>query len=302
MKRQSVLLPKYYTLGIFCFLAAMFLIGSFFDYPISKMLYNSANGFGIFLAAFGEYPAALGFTAAGALLLIARSKENKLSMLLQYLGGGLLIFFGTVMAAMMPSRYIKIPLPLLICIGLLCSGAVIFLMIRLCKNANRKTILRTAAVIFFVIFAEMLLVNLIKIPWGRPRMRLVSVNPEAFFMPWWMAGSELKNTLMAAGVAAEEFKSFPSGHTANAATLILLGLIPLLNQKLANKKILLVSIGFGWGCLVAFSRIIMGAHYLTDTVVGFGVSLVVMLLLSNIMLGNQTQELSTASHVIPCNS
>ena len=47
-------------------------------------------------------------------------------------------------------------------------------------------------------------------------MRLVTNDPRACFMPWWQTGSSLKDTLVAAGVAGEEFKSFPSGHTGNA--------------------------------------------------------------------------------------
>lgn len=106
-------------------------------------------------------------------------------------------------------------------------------------------------------------------------MRLVADDPRAYFMPWWQTGSQLKDTLVAAGVAAEEFKSFPSGHTGNAAVLILLGLLPQLNGRLEKKKPLLLGIGFGWTALVALSRIIMGAHYLTDTAIGFTITLLV---------------------------
>ena len=39
-----------------------------------------------------------------------------------------------------------------------------------------------AAVFLLVIFADILVVNLIKIPWGRARMRLVAVDDRAYFM------------------------------------------------------------------------------------------------------------------------
>lgn len=47
-----------------------------------------------------------------------------------------------------------------------------------------------------------------------------------------------------------------------------LAVLPLLNASLAPKRRLLLCIGCAWGCTVAFSRIIMGAHFLTDTAVG----------------------------------
>ena len=51
----------------------------------------------------------------------------------------------------------------------------------------------------------------------------------------------MKNYLMALGVAAEEFKSFPSGHTGNAACAILLVILPLVCQKLKGKENIPVS-------------------------------------------------------------
>lgn len=61
----------------------MMLVGSIFDYSISCALYNNKNIFGIFLAGYGEYPAALGLTAAGTLLIAGRSRECRRKMFLQ---------------------------------------------------------------------------------------------------------------------------------------------------------------------------------------------------------------------------
>jgi len=52
--------------------ALLMIVGSFMDYPISMALYNESNPFGIFLAAYGEYPAMLGLLAAGVLLIAGR--------------------------------------------------------------------------------------------------------------------------------------------------------------------------------------------------------------------------------------
>ena len=125
---------------LYLFLAVMLAVGSIFDYPISQALYNESNLFGIFFAAYGEYPAMLGFVAAGALLIVGRNREKKL-----------------------------------------------------------------------------------------------------------------------------------------------IGLLPRLNKRFAGKRRLLVGIGFAWACIVAFSRIIMGAHYLTDTVIGLSVGLACLILVDRIV-------------------
>lgn len=268
---------------LFLFLAVLLVVGSFFDAPISRALYNESSLFGSFFAAYGEYPAMLGFVAAGALLVIGHNRKRKVIGILQILSGAVLAVYGGLMACMLPTLYLTWPVPVIAFVGVICSAGTAAGLVWLCKNAPREEIIRVAAVIFFTILAELVLINLIKIPWGRPRMRLIARDPRATFMPWWQPGGELKNLLVAAGVAAEEFKSFPSGHAGNAVMLMLLGLLPRLNGRLAGKRCLLVGIGFIWACVVAFSRIIMGAHYLTDTVVGFAVGLACLLLVNRLV-------------------
>lgn len=121
-------------------------------------------------------------------------------------------------------------------------------------------------------------------------MRLVVSDSRAFFMPWWQIGSEVKSTLLAAGVASEEFKSFPSGHTANAATMLLLGVIPFLNPRYQRYKRWFFIVGFVWAAMVALSRIIMGAHYLTDTVVGFLIGVLCVYMISAAFFARKKDE------------
>lgn len=268
------------ALAFSLFLLVLLAAGSFADLSISRALYNESSLFGQALAAYGEYPAALGWVCAGVLLIVGRNREKKFPAVLQILGGGVLAVFGALMTCVMPTLYLDWPRPLLFLIGLACSCAAGVLMVRLGRHAQRDTILQTAAALFFAILAEMLLINLVKIPWGRPRMRLIANDARAVFLPWWKPGTELRDQLAALGVAAEEFKSFPSGHAGNAMTMTLLGLLPQLDPRLAPKRRLLVCIGFAWACLVSFSRLIMGAHFLSDTAVGMLIGLLCCLLVT----------------------
>lgn len=291
MKPKNPLMSQKTALTALGAAVLLMVLGSFLDFPISQALYNEKNGFGMFLAAYGEYPAMLGLLIAGVLLIAGRNREKKLTAVLQCVGGGILTVLGALTVAVLPGKYLNWPAPLVAVIGLLCSIGAAAAVLRLAKNARRETVIRVAAVLFFAIFAEILVINIVKIPWGRARMRLVANDPRAYFMPWWQTGSDLKNVLTAAGVASEEFKSFPSGHTGNAAALILLGLLPRLDPRLEAKKPLLLGIGFGWTALVALSRIIMGAHYLTDTVVGFAVSLGIQCLVCSLILGKEEAKI-----------
>lgn len=290
MGEANPLPGKRVLLGAGAFLLVMMAIGSLWDFPISRAVYNPGSPFGLIFAAFGEYPAALGFAAGGAMLLSARNREKRLVGVLQSIAGCWFVLSGAAMAAMLPKGYLDISTALSGGIGIFCTGLTVWGVARLCRGADRRTVLRVAAVFLLVIFADILVVNLIKIPWGRARMRLVAVDDRAYFMPWWQPGKALRDTLVAAGVAAEEFKSFPSGHSANASSLMLLCLLPQLSPKLAGKRTALFLVGFAWTSLVAASRIVMGAHYLTDTIVGFAVGLLMLAGLCHSLLPVQIQS------------
>lgn len=58
---------------------------------------------------------------------------------------------------------------------------------------------------------------------------------------------------------------------------MLLCLLTKLSAKLEGKHTALFLVGFVWAVLVALSRIIMGAHYLTDAMAGFAVELICLI-------------------------
>ena len=291
MSEQPIFLSRKILYGCMAAALALLALGSFVDYPLSCALYNETNPFAMFFAAYGEIPATLGWVAAGTLFVCGRNRDNKIRGAIQGVCGILLILLGAAMVCFMPTLYLPLSPVMLAAVGLALCVATIAAVCRLARGADRGMVIQVALTVFLVILCEMLVVNFIKIPWGRPRMRLVASNPDACFLPWWQFGGALKAQLMAAGVAAEEFKSFPSGHTANAATMLLLGLIPYLKPQLQRYKKVLVTFGFGWVAVVAFTRIVMGAHYLTDTVVGFVVGFLSVYLISKAAFRPQSRQL-----------
>lgn len=269
MNGQTPFLSRRILYGAIVAAAALIALGSFVDYPLSSALYDASNPFAMFFAAYGAIPAPLGCVAAGTLFVCGRNRDRKMSGALQSIGGMLVLFAGAALVCFLPAVYLPVSPVLLAGVGLILCIATILLVRRLAKGADRSVILRVALAILLVILCELAVVNLIKVCWGRPRMRLVASHPEAYFFPWWQRGTALKEPLLAAGVAADEFKSFPSAHTANATTMLLLGLAPYLKPQLQRYQKALVAFGFAWTAVVALSRILLGAHYLTDTAVGF---------------------------------
>jgi membrane-associated phospholipid phosphatase len=112
---------------------------------------------------------------------------------------------------------------------------------------------------------------------ARPRPRFVTENPSAF-AAWWSFGTgrNARALYTAKGVLAEEFKSFPSGHAACAALLLMLPLLCRIDERLRGGEGVLFCAGSGVCFLICFSRVVSGAHYLSDVIFGVGVSFCVL--------------------------
>ena len=68
---------------------------------------------------------------------------------------------------------------------------------------------------------------------------------------------------------SDAFRSFPSGHTSAAGLSIALVLLPDLFEKLKKYKVWFYVAPITYTLLVALSRIIVKAHFLSDVLAGF---------------------------------
>ena len=271
-------------LSIGIFLTILMLIGSFLDYQISSTLYNPNSIFGIFFASYGQLPAMLCICIGGTLLIrVSQSCQSFIKGLCFILGIllNVLAIAGISLDPMLYISHMSIGLSIMIAIVIVMIGDIVSF--KISKDTPKNELKKIILLLLGTTFLELLIINIIKIPWSRPRMRMIVQQPFASFQPWWIIGSHMKNHFMALGVAAEEFKSFPSGHTGNAACAILLVILPLVCQKLKGKENILFFIGIIFTLIVAFSRIIMGAHFLTDVTIGMSVTLIIEMLLIHIL-------------------
>jgi membrane-associated phospholipid phosphatase len=122
--------------------------------------------------------------------------------------------------------------------------------------------------------------DLLKMVFDRPRPRITF-------------GSEL--TLISSSVAP----SIPSGHATKSIALLLPFLLLVGNDKNLHKvlKVIIALIGVG----VCFSRIALGAHYLSDVLAGIGTALIGLpptMLFANMVLRKATQEKLPALSIV----
>ena len=268
-----------------------FIVGSFLDLQIDQALFNKNNGFGLFMASFGVYPcyAGLAFIGGGFLCTTVRRKELPLwgkiiCYVVSAVAYGMSIYLcGKEMPS--PNGYnnkdltiIAYLIPAVLFAGAYVGGYMV------CRKGDAKQ-LWIILLVMSVIFVIALLPAgfLIKLVIHRPRYRYAVRCGLTDYYNWWQPFSQYKDFISTDEhkyiiegfeITKEEFKSFPSGHSGTG--MILAMYLPFASYffpKLKGKETFLFYGGAAFGFLMMFSRLLVGAHYLTDTCMG---SLIVM--------------------------
>ncbi len=195
-----------------------------------------------------------------------------------------------------------------VCIGLvalLVFAVALFFVLQVQKEQERAGF-SLGLYLVVTIGISVLLMQGLKMAWLRPRYRtLVALSDageiadiEAFWLPFYKPQfftafakyqldgeygfsqggiAEAMSLLNITKWSREEFYSFPSGHTMNTiACLALVGLpavFPCLQNKKRFPEIYRYCI-YGLGAIVAFSRILRGAHNATDVLAGYLIGIV----------------------------
>ena len=255
-------------------LALCLLTGSFFDYQISSALFNIASMYGRFIEAAGELPFELTASVAGIMLVRSARPDSKASKWLAT--PGVLINVGLVGYEIIGSLRVGgklIAFQLVLTFTLVIAAN--FIVYCLTRKTSPDDLTRWALMVLAVWVAQAIILNVIVKPlWSRPRMRVIEVTPGLNFQPWWVIGNPDKWSYIAAGVIKDDFKSFASGHTAHAAIGLMLAGLPAaaFTEKPSRRRVVFWAAAVV-AALVAFGRIVIGAHFLSDVSCGFALVL-----------------------------
>lgn len=255
-------------------LAFCLLVGSFFDYQISSALFNSSSLFGRFVEAAGELPFELTASVAGIMLVRSARPDSKASKWLAALGvliNVALVGYEIIGSLRVGGKLIAFQLVLTFAL-VIAANLVVY---RLTRTTAPDELTRWALMVLAVWVAQAIILNVVVKPlWSRPRMRVIEVTPGLNFQPWWVIGNPDKWSYIAAGVIKDGFKSFASGHTAHAAIgLMLAGLPAAAFTEKPSRRRVVFWVAAAVAALVAFGRIVIGAHFLTDVSCGFALVL-----------------------------
>ena len=249
-------------------------LAAYADLQLSVSVVNPASGWGTFLADYGEVPGYLLALAAVSLLLRfvpVRLRELRAASAptatiraasriglhaLWYVLLTVLLVYGATRSAefLLPA----VSTPVLLVTGVLAAAVLIGLWSMEPPGRVRTLVWPARATALYTLLHPLLIVQTIKALWGRTRFR--DLAPDL---------TEFSDWFVPQGITGE--LSFPSGHAAMGWIFL-----PLLFWVVArsdgrggqgrNRAVPLVgwSLGIVFGVAVAASRIVVGAHYLSD--------------------------------------
>ncbi|MCR5041775.1 MAG: phosphatase PAP2 family protein [Clostridia bacterium] len=139
------------------------------------------------------------------------------------------------------------------------------------SDESVKKLLKFSIVTACAIIASVITVQLIKNPVGRMRYRAMNVIDDySGFTRWYVVNGQPDKAWMKATFGTSDaFKSFPSGHTRSAAsTFYLTTMLELIGVKSKGKRAACWIFAVVFTGLVAVSRIMVGAHFFSDVLMG----------------------------------
>ena len=107
------------------------------------------------------------------------------------------------------------------------------------------------------------------------------------FTRWYVANGQhlTKDEMRALFGTTDALKSFPSGHTCSAGTVYcLLMLLDVFNVKSKGKRAVSWIAAITYTGMVAVSRIIVGAHFFSDVLMGGTIAFVSMIIFREIFI------------------
>lgn len=283
-ERQRSLLMR----GMGAFAAALVVllaVGTFADYQIAQAVYAPDNPVVIFLSSLGLVP--LVYPACFLFGVVAqRSYTSQKSRLLCIVGAvvcvALAMLFGALITRALlsirdgfggifgaePSDAIRMG------IGAVIGAVLCALGFNAGKANDAKDLARRVLMVIVVLAASFLVVEIVKNLMSRPRPRLLFAGYEGIeFCPWYSKFSGAEDFMATYGIEKDAFKSFPSGHSLQAASVLAafygLSLVyPGLRQKLG----IALAVEIIFALTVMSCRMILGAHFLSDVSTGALVS------------------------------
>lgn len=270
--------------------AGMLLIGTFYDKEIAEAVYLPHNVVATVLTMTGVYPF---FTAVvflmGALSqrVIHSGKGRIIQVVLCAVCALVAIFVGFIGAAALVDKdclggilpSLNRNIPVIFVLSLIVEYPLFIVGYKLAQRSDDALLSKRIIGLIVIIFITYTLMRLLKTSFNRPRYRIAAMGYEGIgFVPWFTPFSGVSGLMTEFGLDRNEFNSFPSGHSVfGISTIYILLSLTWFFPKLRDKRIVLCTAGLLFGVVIMLTRMVLGAHYLSDVSAGAIIGTVLVL-------------------------
>ena len=278
---KKIRLPLFIFLGL---LIALFIVGSFLDLQINEALFSKNNPVGVFASAVGTLPGYGLLAFLGGVFFWCGFHGHSFNIPAR------VIFYVIAIAAFVCGVFFSgreffsqngyYELNSIFAVGFIIALPFMsffgFAGYYMSNKLDNDNIWLFAAVIAVAVFMSLVPgVTLLKSIFHRPRYRLICEYEQIGYYNWWERCSSYKDWIKIGeqtgnlDLSKENFKSFPSGHA--GATMVFVffaAFIPAFGKKYDKWQLPLMIIGFAYCLLICFTRMLVGAHYLSDVSMG----------------------------------
>ena len=281
---KKISLHIYIVLAVFI---VGFIVGSFVDLPLMEAVFSENNTFGLTLSVIGTMPGYGCLAICGGIMFAIALKKEGFSIPYRFIfyflaavGVGLSVFFAGREFFGVNGFYWVAPewVGYLIALPVMLGLGYLGYRIGLASDNNRLWLL--VIVLMIAIFIALVPgVSALKTIFHRPRYRIVVRYGYEDFHNWWQRCPNYQDIMAATNTGKDEFKSFPSGHVGAASVFMLCAsFLPAINSKYEKLQLPVFYAGFVWTLLIAFSRILVGAHFLSDVSMGGMITIICLII------------------------
>ena len=305
MEKNKLKEQVIFHVGIQIVFAVMFVLGTFYDESIAKAVYSPGDLIAVMVTTFGIYP----FFASGVLFTGALTERtvhsglNKpLKVLFCALCGGLALYSGFSGSKALMSvdclgevfPFLNRNMPVILCVCVIAVYPLFFAGYKLAGKSDDKLLAKKIIGLIAVMLAALIVMETLKSLFSRPRYRIAVKGYGGIgFVPWYTPFSGAAEFVASFGLEKTDFRSFPSGHSLLSISCVyILYSLAWLFPQLKDKQNLMCICGFIFAVIVMFTRMLLGAHYLSDVSAGAAIgaflSLIFTLIQHRIILNGQT--------------
>ncbi len=247
---------RYYCFFMLIILSGMIglIAGSFCDMKISETVYVRNETISSIIEAVCFFPIYL----PPILLFASLSKRTNISFVSILCGvitvAGLTVMFYAGLRYLEKRSFLTVPVYVSIPLLALISTMLGICILRSLDNASvevRRKILYLSFIGTAYLLWELLFAQTLKLLAGRPRYEEILNDNSLRFADWFE-------------FTGQGGSSFPSGHTAQACGIFLILFIPLLFRKHEGRSTSFMVLSYLHVILTAYSRIVLGKHFLSD--------------------------------------